>query len=266
MPSHAPDRFDDVPGDLSRVGAHRAPRPRHHRFRAFAWAALATGLLVGLGVVGLFVIDDRVSFTDIIPNDSASEGAAAPTEAPTVAPTTVPGMVVTVLNGTRTSGLSAKAATSIQASGWKIGSRLNASTNDIATTTVYYYDAADEGAARGSWRSSASATCSSRSSSARHRARRPRRRRASPRSSARTTRPAARRRPGRAPVGKPGPGSAGLAIVLPGRMPLAPGSARRRPRACRGADAGLRGRPGGGGTAPPSSRSRTGRSTWPTEP
>ncbi|MBT1634541.1 LytR family transcriptional regulator [Clavibacter tessellarius] len=149
MPSHAPDRFDDVPGDLSRVGAHRAPRPRHHRFRAFAWAALATGLLVGLGVVGLFVIDDRVSFTDIIPNDSASEEAAAPTEAPTVAPTTVPGMVVTVLNGTRTSGLSAKAATSIQASGWKIGSRLNASTNDIATTTVYYYDAADEGAARG---------------------------------------------------------------------------------------------------------------------
>lgn len=149
MPSHAPDRFDDVPGDLSRVGAHRAPRPRHHRFRAFAWAALATGLLVGLGVVGLFVIDDRVSFTDIIPNDSASEEAAAPTEPPTVAPTTVPGMVVTVLNGTRTSGLSAKAATSIQASGWKIGSRLNASTNDIATTTVYYYDAADEGAARG---------------------------------------------------------------------------------------------------------------------
>ncbi|MFT7712086.1 LytR C-terminal domain-containing protein [Clavibacter tessellarius] len=149
MPSHAPDRFDDVPGDLSRVGAHRAPRPRHHRFRAFAWAALATGLLVGLGVVGLFVIDDRVSFTDIIPNDSASEEAAAPTEAPTVAPTTVPGMVVTVLNGTRTSGLSAKAATSVQASGWKIGSRLNASTNDIATTTVYYYDAADEGAARG---------------------------------------------------------------------------------------------------------------------
>ncbi|OUE22725.1 hypothetical protein BFL36_09590 [Clavibacter michiganensis] len=149
MPSHAPDGFDDVPGDLSRVGAHRAPRPRHHRFRAFAWAALATGLLVGLGVVGLFVIDDRVSFTDIIPNDSASEEAAAPTEAPTVAPTTVPGMVVTVLNGTRTSGLSAKAATSLQSGGWKIGSRLNASSNDIATTTVYYYDAADEGAARG---------------------------------------------------------------------------------------------------------------------
>ncbi|KZC95250.1 MULTISPECIES: LytR C-terminal domain-containing protein [Clavibacter] len=149
MPSHAPDRFDDVPGDLSRVGAHRAPRPRHHRFRAFAWAALATGLLVGLGVVGLFVIDDRVSFTDIIPNDSASEEAAAPTETPTVAPTTVPGMVVTVLNGTRTSGLSAKAATALQTAGWKIGSRVNASSSDITTTTVYYYDAADEGAARG---------------------------------------------------------------------------------------------------------------------
>ncbi|OUE22219.1 hypothetical protein BFL34_00261 [Clavibacter michiganensis] len=149
MPSHAPDRFDEVPGDLSRVGAHRAPRPRHHRVRAFAWAALATGLLVGLGVVGLFVIDNRVSFTDIIPSGGASEEAAAPTEEPTVAPTTVPGMVVTVLNGTRTSGLSARAATALQTKGWAIGSRLNASSTDIATTTVYYYDAADEGAARG---------------------------------------------------------------------------------------------------------------------
>jgi hypothetical protein len=148
MPSHAPDRFDDVPGDLSRVGAHRAPRPGRHRFRVFAWAALATGLLVGLGVVGLFVIDDRVSFTDIVPSDGASE-EAAPTEVPTVAPTTVPGMIVTVLNGTRTAGLSAKAATSLQTGGWKIGNRANANTTDIATTTVYYYDAADEGAARG---------------------------------------------------------------------------------------------------------------------
>jgi hypothetical protein len=148
MPSHAPDRFDDVPGDLSRVGAHRAPRPRHHRFRAFAWAALATGVLVGLGVGGLCVIDDRVSFTDIIPSDGASE-AAAPTEVPTAAPTAVPGMVVTVLNGTRTSGLSARAAAMLESAGWKVGSRVNANTSDITATTVYYYDAADEGAARG---------------------------------------------------------------------------------------------------------------------
>ncbi|WP_043673539.1 LytR C-terminal domain-containing protein [Clavibacter michiganensis] len=148
MPSHAPDRFDEVPGDLSRVGAHRAPRPRHHRFRAFAWAALATGLLVGLGVVGLFVIDDRVSFTDIIPSDSSS-AEATPTEVPTAAPTTVPGMVVTVLNGTKTSGLSARASTVLEKAGWKVGSRVNASTSDITTTTVYYYDDADEGAARG---------------------------------------------------------------------------------------------------------------------
>ncbi|PPF56138.1 hypothetical protein C5B94_04245 [Clavibacter michiganensis] len=148
MPSHAPDRFDEVPGDLSRVGAHRAPRPRRHRLRAFGWAALATGVLVGAGVVGLFVIDDRVSFTDIIPSGGSSE-EATPTEAPTAAATAVPGMVVTVLNGTRTSGLSARAATALEAAGWAIGSRVNASTSDITTTTVYYYDAADEGAARG---------------------------------------------------------------------------------------------------------------------
>jgi hypothetical protein len=127
MPSHAPDRFDEVPGDLSRVGAHRAPRPRLHRFRVFAWAALATGALVALGVA-------RQDVTTI-------PGTAAPT--------TVPGMVVTVLNGTRTSGLSARASTVLDEAGWEVGSRANASTSDITTTTVYYYDAADEGAARG---------------------------------------------------------------------------------------------------------------------
>jgi hypothetical protein len=148
MPSPAPDRFDDIPGDLGRVGAHRAPRPRHHRLRAFAWAALATGVLVALGVVGLFVIDDRVSFTDIIPSGGTSQ-EAAPSEEPAVAPTTVPGMIVTVLNGTGTSGLSAKASAVLEADGWKVGSRANASTSDITATTVYYYDDADEGAARG---------------------------------------------------------------------------------------------------------------------
>jgi hypothetical protein len=149
MPSHAPDRFDDIPDDLSRVGAHRAPRPRHHRLRAFAWCALATGLLVALGVAGLFIIDDRVSFTDIIPSGGGASEDAAPSEESTAAPTTVPGMVVTVLNGTSTSGLSARAAAALESDGWKVGSRVNASTSDITTTTVYYYDDTDEGAARG---------------------------------------------------------------------------------------------------------------------
>ena len=47
------DRFDDVPADLARVGAHRAPARRGRGFVTFAWAALATGALVGAGVLGL---------------------------------------------------------------------------------------------------------------------------------------------------------------------------------------------------------------------
>ncbi|MFF1875752.1 hypothetical protein, partial [Kitasatospora herbaricolor] len=56
------DRFDTIPEDLHRVGAHRAPRARGRGWIGVGWAALATVVLVGLGVFGLSLVDSGNSF------------------------------------------------------------------------------------------------------------------------------------------------------------------------------------------------------------
>lgn len=145
--SFPPDRFDEIPKDLDRVGAHRAPRKRGRGWIAFGWAALATIVLIAAGAVGIMVLNNGLDFT-ATPGSSASStprGSAGPTAAPTVDPS----LSVTVLNGTDTAGLAASAATALTGQGWTVGATSNASTSDIKTTTVYYADATLEGAARG---------------------------------------------------------------------------------------------------------------------
>jgi hypothetical protein len=134
------DRFDDVPADLARVGAHRAPRPAGRGFVAFAWAALATGVLVGAGVLGLGAIEGRITDVGSAPTTPSS---AAPT------PTIDPNIDVVVLNATATNGLAAGAAGMLGKDGWKVGSTANASVTNVKTTTVYYTTASQAGAAAG---------------------------------------------------------------------------------------------------------------------
>jgi len=157
MASYPKDRFDDLPADLVRVGAHRAPKKRGGGWIAFAWAALATGVLVVGGLYGLSRIDSSISFD--IP------GVAVPTEEPTtpapvVTPTATPltdpaaidparAITITVLNGTAVPDTLNQAADALSAAGWPIGGRAAASTSDIAATVVYYSNPADEDIARG---------------------------------------------------------------------------------------------------------------------
>jgi len=157
MASYPKDRFDDLPADLVRVGAHRAPKKRGGGWIAFAWAALATGLLVVGGLYGLSRIDSSISFD--IP------GVAAPTEEPTtpapiVTPTATPltdpaaidparSITITVLNGTAEPATLNAAADALAAAGWPIGGRAAASAADVTATTVYYSNPADEDIARG---------------------------------------------------------------------------------------------------------------------
>lgn len=163
MARYPHDRFDDVPSGLERVGAHRAEPRRGRGWIGFAWAALATGLLVGAGVVYLGVANNSFQFTNPTSNnaapattDASSEPAQETTSAPptqTATPVTDPAQVassvtITVLNGTARPGLAATAATRLERTGWKIGTEGNAS-GKVATTTVYYSEAADEGVALG---------------------------------------------------------------------------------------------------------------------
>jgi hypothetical protein len=142
--THPRDRFDEIPATEARVGAHRRPPAPHARAVALAWAALATGVIVLLGFIGLLAIDDRVQFTDVFTPPTATAEAT-----PTAAATLDPDLAVAVLNGTATVGLAASAGDALTTAGWSVPTVANANTEDIAATTVYYTDPALEGAARG---------------------------------------------------------------------------------------------------------------------
>ena len=163
MPAFDRDRFDDVPADLDRVGAHRAEKRPGSGWVFFAWAALATGVLVGAGVIYLGVANDSFQFVNPSSSSTAEAGAAetdtatstpTPSASESVAPLTDPSQVdpevttVTVLNGTATAGLAGAASDRLETEGWVVGTQGNASER-VSTSTVYYSSAADEAVALG---------------------------------------------------------------------------------------------------------------------
>jgi len=156
MASFPPDPFDEVPADLKRVGAHRAPKRRGRGLIAFAWAALATGLLVVGGLYGLSRVDPNISFE--LPNFGGSEdpvaqpSPSASTVPPVTDPTTVDpalGLSISVFNGSSVEGLQNTAGDAILAAGWPDPARANSTARDEPETVVYYSSAEFEGIARG---------------------------------------------------------------------------------------------------------------------
>ena len=157
MPQTFPkDRFDHLPRKLDRVGAHRAPGKKGRRWIAFWWALAATILLIALGIVGLFFLNDRLN-SDVSgpPNGTAAPtetGTPTPTEtaaAPTIEPTVDPSLSVTVLNGTPAIGVAGGVRELLTSAGWTVDSIGDADSQEVPTTIVYYADPALEGAARG---------------------------------------------------------------------------------------------------------------------
>lgn len=156
MPTFPADRFDDVPEDLVRVGAHRSPPTRGRGWIRFAWAALATGLLV---VAGLFLLSRiNPSFELDLPNfgpGSTPTPSSTPTEeevTPITDPATVPaelGLSISVFNGTETGGLQNTAADQIEAAGWPNPARANATDRTEDSTVIYYRSTDFEGIALG---------------------------------------------------------------------------------------------------------------------
>lgn len=148
--SYPQDRFDEIPKGEERVGAHRRPPRPHQGWITFAWAALATGIIVGLGVIGLLVINNRVEFNDVFtPPTGIADTTATATPTPTVVATADPAAAVAVLNGTVQAGLAATAGDALTAAGWNVATVGNADTETEAVTTVFYADAGLEGAALG---------------------------------------------------------------------------------------------------------------------
>ncbi len=142
------DQFDDLAPGLDRRGVHRAPKRRGAGFVPFAWAALATGVLVVGGVGTLIVTSDSISMKDFEGIFALPTATASATPRVTPAPTIDPASVVNVLNATETTGLATEVGDQLAGEGWTIGAKSNAS--ELAEKTyIYYGNPSLEGAARG---------------------------------------------------------------------------------------------------------------------
>lgn len=156
MASTPHDRFDDLPDDLARVGAHRAPPKRGRGWINFAWAALATGVLIVGGLYGLSRVNPAISFDlPVLAGDGAEPGTTA-TPKPEATPLTDPALVdpalnltISVLNGSPTDKQQDAAAEQIGLAGWPAPAAAVASTRDQEITVIYYNGAQFESIALG---------------------------------------------------------------------------------------------------------------------
>jgi hypothetical protein len=137
------DRFDDLPAESGRVGAHRAENPRMRGWVVFLWAVLATIVLVAVGIFGTLIASGKVV---LFPTP-----ATTPTPVATVAGVVDTSYTVLVLNATPESGLATQVKDQIVAAGWSADTVFasEAGTTDFPETTVYYAFPEDEAAARG---------------------------------------------------------------------------------------------------------------------
>ncbi|GGA62819.1 hypothetical protein GCM10011490_11610 [Pseudoclavibacter endophyticus] len=144
---YSKDRFDDIPASLDRRGAHRAPRTRGDKITSWLWGLGAVIVLVAIGLIAMFVIDNVVSFqAEPEPTPTATE--EAPTDDPAEAqPALDPNVQVTVLNGTDLPGIAGGNAETLTGLGWNVTVIDDADRADYSSTTIYYGDAANEGAA-----------------------------------------------------------------------------------------------------------------------
>jgi hypothetical protein len=157
MASTPRDRFDDIPADLVRVGAHRGPVRRGRGWIRFAWFALLTGVLVVAGLYGLSRVNPAISFElPVIADGGGSEPTGTPSTAPVVEPVTDPQLIdpalplsISVLNGSPTDGAQTQAALQIKGAAWPEPATANAGARDQQVTVIYYHTSAYEGIAKG---------------------------------------------------------------------------------------------------------------------
>jgi hypothetical protein len=142
------DQFDDLTPQTHRRGVHRAPKRRGAGFVPFAWAALATGVLVVGGVGTLIVTSDSISMKDFENIFALPTAAASATPKATAVPTVDPASVVNVLNATGETGIATAIGDQLATEGWTVGTKSNAS-EVTEKTFIYYGNPSLEGAARG---------------------------------------------------------------------------------------------------------------------
>jgi hypothetical protein len=144
MPQSARDRFDVIPHAQGRVGAHRAENPGMRGWFVLLWAAIATVVLIAVGIFAAMLTMGKIGFDQSEPLPSISHTA---TSAPPALDTTY---AVFVLNATGVNGLAAATRDTIVNAGFAAGAVApgDADSQDFPTTTVYYKSEADKAPAQ----------------------------------------------------------------------------------------------------------------------
>ena len=164
-PSFLPDRFEDVERDLGYVGTHRRQRSS---WSVFAPVGIGLGAVVVLILAGIWFVDRSddyltldASEVPVITGEAPEEEAA---EEPVIIEPEVPeevvavsdptqidteGLTLTVLNGTATQGMAARAVDRLVAIGWPEATATNADSTDIQQSVVAYSEDADKAIALG---------------------------------------------------------------------------------------------------------------------
>jgi len=157
-----PDRFDDVERERGYVGLRREQRGR-------GFWLVPLGVVLGVSVVltaiGMFMVSradqrlelspEEIAITDPPPEEVVAEEPAPEPEPEPVEAITNPseeeadGLSITILNGTDTSGLAARAGNLLDREGWPEQTRTNADEQGVEASLVAYESDDDEGLARG---------------------------------------------------------------------------------------------------------------------
>ncbi|MEJ1155117.1 LytR C-terminal domain-containing protein [Microbacterium marmarense] len=137
------DRFDDLP-ESGRIGAHRAENPHMRGWVVLLWAALATIVLITVGIFATLIASGRIEL-------GAPEPAATVEPTPDVEAVVDTSFDVVILNATPESGLATQLKDVVVAAGWadEMVTASEAGSEDFAETTVYYLNDEDEAAALG---------------------------------------------------------------------------------------------------------------------
>jgi LytR cell envelope-related transcriptional attenuator len=153
MANFRTDQFDNIPENVDRVGAHRGPKVKGRGWITFAWAVLATAVLVVGGLYVLSIFNNSIKFG--LGSSSASTPTPSGTPTPVITPISDPATVtsrnitITVLNGTDVVDLQTKAAAKLTAKGWNVIATANSTAANIKTSTVYYSSAENQDVAEG---------------------------------------------------------------------------------------------------------------------
>lgn len=156
-----PDRFDEISRDSRYVGLHRRERSS---WSMFAPMGIGLAAIVVLVLGGLWFVDRSDDYLELDLSGAVALQGQPPPEEPAVVEAEVPAepqpitdpsevdvrdVSITVLNGTQSAGLAARAGERLSSVGWPEPTATNAESSDVAQSVVAYSDDDDRGIALG---------------------------------------------------------------------------------------------------------------------